>query len=147
MNTDAKPLALPEPKINWDNIGKLILMVLDFLKLVFGFIPVPPVARTLWVLVLRETLETTPAQAAILTSADLMDAIERRRHHWRCCDPDGVAEDGKVPPGIQPYLDLAVGKSLPRLYVIAADHGDLFYAAELPSTQQAVIDLVTMYGG
>jgi len=140
-------LRIPPPQINWANVSKWLLAIITLIKQLIGYVPVPPVARSLWVLVLRETKEITATEAELLTSPRIEDKIERRAHRWRCCDPDGVDAKGKVPPGIQPYLDLAKGKPLPMLFLVAADTGDLLYADSLPHDEQTFLDLLNLIGG
>jgi len=140
-------LQIPAPKINWEAVSKWVVALLAILRTLFGIVPVPPIARRLWVITLRETSDLTPAQANIVFSDLVANVMQSKKHHWRCCDPDGKDREGKVPPGIQPYLDLAQGRALPMLFLVAADNGDLMYASDFPASATDFADLLTIIGG
>jgi hypothetical protein len=142
--------------------GKFVLMTADFvpwhLSLADGATPTPsptpgpspaptpvPVAQTLWITVIEESAQRTPAQAAVITSKAVADLVKAKSHHWRVADQNAKDESGAVPADLAGYIQHAAGK-LP--YIALTDQaGKIIYEGALPATEAELVSLLKKYGG
>ncbi len=115
--------------------------------------PEPPVVTPgpRWIVVVEETAERTPQQAAVLTNSGFRQWITTAGHDCRMIDKDVLTPTGSVPTDCAPYLDLAKGQTLPRLFIVDGCSGDsqgkVLFAGDLPATADALKTLIQQKGG
>lgn len=115
--------------------------------------PDPPVVEPgpRWVIIVEETKDRTPQQAAVLTDSSFRQWIATAGHDYRMIDQDVQNRAGTVPAACVPYLDLAKGKTLPRLFIVDGSSGDsqgkVLFSGDLPSSAAALKTLIQQKGG
>ena len=107
--------------------------------------PPPPPTDVLWVLVVEESSQRTPEQAAVLVSPKVRAwfAADEDRH-WRLVDRDVLDEHGNVPEDLARWIKMAEGLTLPRVFLIN-ETGGLVDQVPLPATPEAMLDLLKQY--
>jgi len=143
----ADPTALPPPRGWIDLIAALLPLLLQAFQILIEYFKRAPAPTRLNIVVVRESKDLLPSQAAMLDDPDFHTYVGRRRHRWRCCDPDGRGPDGLTPPDIAPYLQLANSVGLPALILTDHDTGDLHAALALPPDVVAFKALIVRHGG
>ena len=107
--------------------------------------PPPPVTEELWVMVIEESSQRTPEQAAVLVSRKVLDWFRsNEKRHWRLIDQDVVGESDEVPEDLAKWLKMAEGQSLPRVFIIN-ENGGLVDQMPLPATPETMIELLDQY--
>lgn len=114
--------------------------------------PLPPTPRPgvkLKAVVVYESSEASTAGADYFSSKELASRWRERSHLPPTLADQNVKdpETGTTPAKLKPYVDRARGKTLPQLYLVASDTGDVLYEGPLPTTPAAMIDLLTKIGG
>ncbi|MFZ5833210.1 MAG: hypothetical protein ACOY3P_24240 [Planctomycetota bacterium] len=97
-----------------------------------------PTPSELWAVVVEESSQRTPEQAAILASPQVRALFPEGR--FRVLDQDAQAADAKT------YLDRSRGKPLPVLYLIDPQ-ARVHYEGPLPATLEAFTSLLREKGG
>jgi hypothetical protein len=115
--------------------------------------PDPPVveAGPRWIIIVEETQDRTPQQAAVLTDSSFRQWLTTSGHDYRMIDQNVQDQSGTVPTACAPYLNLAKGKTLPRLFIVDGSSGDskgkVLFAGDLPPTVAALKALIKQEGG
>jgi hypothetical protein len=113
--------------------------------------PVPPVPikQSLAVVVIEETASRPAWLARILASPTFFAYLNEHKHSWRLLDKDVTDENGRVPPELAPWLDLAKGQTLPFVVLATRKANGLekVYAGPAPQTEAALKALLGKYGG
>lgn len=114
--------------------------------------PTPPTPRPgvkLKAVVVYESADALTAGADYFASKELAQRWRDRSHLPPVLADQNVKdpETGTAPAKLKPYLDRAKGKTLPQLYLVASDTGDVLYEGPLPATPAAMLDLLTKIGG
>jgi len=104
--------------------------------------PVPDAATKC--VVVYESQDLTPEQAAILASATLRSYLETSPYWWRIVDQDVTDRTGQPPAPLRPYLDRARAKPLPWL-MLADPHDSITYEGQLPASDTALIALLRQH--
>lgn len=87
-----------------------------------GPAPVPDPPKNLWAIVVEESSERTPDQAAVLLSKEVRASVS----NFRIVDRDVISDD------VKPYAERAQGSRLPVLFLV--DDGQVYYEGGLPET-------------
>lgn len=100
--------------------------------------PLPPLSK-MWVIVVEETKQRTPAQAQILLDPILRKWLTTNGHEIRIVDQD------------QPSADLKgwvakAGDALPYLFLVGGDGGDPAWRGPLPETRDEMRSLCKQWG-
>lgn len=111
--------------------------------------PAPRVGVKLKAVVVYESSEASTAGADYFSSKELAARWRERSHLPPTLADQNVKdpETGATPVKLKPYIDRARGKTLPQLYLVAADTGDVLYEGPLPTTPAAMLELLTKIGG
>jgi len=102
--------------------------------------PPPPAAPTR-VVVIYESSNLDPADAATINSHELRAYLDAHGHWYRMADKDILNEFREKPPEILPYLDAADGHPLPWLLLADANH-KITLGQHLPPSAAEVIALL-----
>lgn len=114
--------------------------------------PTPnPVAGKLFVLIVTETKDQTPEQAAVINSQAARDLMAAKGWQWRVVDQDVVDENGRPPPDLAKWISqakawAAAGNKLPCLLVLD-EQGAVLSQGALPAIEAAYLDLLKKWGG
>ena len=113
--------------------------------------PTPVPSGKLFVLIVTETAQQTPQQAAIINSKAADEYIAAKSWQRRVADKDTVDENGKVPTDLAAWLDKAKawnagGGKWPYLN-IADGSGAVVYEGALPATEAEYVALLKKFGG
>lgn len=93
-----------------------------------------PKPAELWGIVIEESSQRTPQQAAVLLSTDVRKLFGEGL--FRVID-----KDTNVDPRYAPYLQKSVGQSLPKLWLVDAA-GEVYFSGTLPSSVADMANLV-----
>jgi hypothetical protein len=109
--------------------------------------PTPPTPTKLSIAIVENPATTTPAQAAVLGAKEWRE-LAASKHQFLGIIPSDIKEatTGKPPAYLQPFLDAAAGNPLPWL-LMSDPSGKLLYTGPLPTTAQAMTELLKKYGG
>jgi len=94
---------------------------------------------------IEETSRRTAGQASAIMDAEVRKALAAAKWTMRVADVDIVDETGAAPADLQPYIQDARIKGLPRLYVVDAAGAEV-YAGDAPANVQAFRDVLTKIG-
>lgn len=113
--------------------------------------PTPVPSGKLFVLIVTETAQQTPQQAAVINSKAADEYIAAKSWQRRVADKDTVDENGKVPTDLAAWLDKAKawnagGGKWPYLNV-ADGSGAVVYEGALPATEAEYVALLKKLGG
>lgn len=113
--------------------------------------PIPVPGGKLFVLIVTETAQQTPQQAAVINSKAADEYIAAKSWQRRVADKDTVDENGKVPTDLAAWLDKAKawnagGGKWPYLN-IADGSGAVVYEGALPATEAEYVALLKKFGG
>jgi len=113
--------------------------------------PTPVPSGKLFVLIVTETAQQTPQQAAVINSKAADEYIAAKSWQRRVADKDTVDENGKVPTDLAAWLDKAKawnagGGKWPYLN-IADGSGAVVYEGALPATEAEYLALLKKFGG
>lgn len=111
--------------------------------------PIPRVGVKLKAVAVFESSEASLA-AATLFDSKLLAARWKERSHLPPVIADKDTKDpatGTTPAKLKQFIDRAVGKTLPQLYLMDSTTGDVLYEGPLPTTEAAMLDLLTKIGG
>lgn len=113
--------------------------------------PTPVPSGKLFVLIVTETAQQTPQQAAIINSKAADEYIAAKSWQRRVADKDTVDENGKVPTDLAAWLDKAKawnagGGKWPYLN-IADGSGAVVYEGAMPATEAEYLALLKKFGG
>jgi len=113
--------------------------------------PTPVPSGKLFVLIVTETAQQTPQQAAVINSKAADEYIAAKSWQRRVADKDTVDENGKVPTDLAAWLDKAKawnagGGKWPYLN-IADGSGAVVYEGALPATEAEYVALLKKFGG
>ncbi len=116
-----------------------------------GPAPDPVPAGKLFVLIVTETKDQTPEQAAVVNSQAARDLMAAKAWQWRVVDQDVVDENGRPPPDISKWINqaktwAAAGNKLPCLMVLD-EQGAVLSQGAVPATEAAYLDLLKKWGG
>jgi hypothetical protein len=101
--------------------------------------PTPGPLAEMWVIVVEESSDRTPAQAQVLFTYSLPNWLARNGHHFRLVDRDQPAED------LSAWIAQAEQHDLPRLFLVGED-GEAVYEGPLPETIAEMMALVKKWG-
>jgi hypothetical protein len=107
--------------------------------------PKPTPVENLWGIVIEESAERTPAQAALLTSPKVRSLF--REGEFRIIDPiDDTGKRVPVAPDMKPYVERALDgtQKLPVLFLVDSK-GTIFYEGSPPATVAEMETLVAKY--
>ncbi len=107
--------------------------------------PIEPVALS--VTVIEETSQSTQEVAQIRSSSLIRDYANSGGHIVFFLDKDLKDKDGKTPETFRPWIELAKGKELPRVFIVGMESKKLIFETSLPRTPTAFITLLEKYGG
>jgi len=96
--------------------------------------PTPKPTADLWGIVIEESSQRTPQQAAVLASTELRAMFTGKQ--FRVID-----KDTNTDPQFGKYIQQSVGQKLPLLWLVTPT-GDVLFQGELPTTSAAAVDLV-----
>jgi hypothetical protein len=101
------------------------------------------------VTVIEETSHSTQEVAQIRSSSLIRDYANSGGHVVFFLDKDLKDKDGKTPETFLPWIELAKGKELPRVYISNRETKKLLLETSLPKprTPAAFIALLEKYGG
>lgn len=113
--------------------------------------PTPVPSGKLFVLIVTETAQQTPQQAAVINSKAADEYIAAKSWQRRVADKDTVDENGNVPTDLAAWLDKAKawnagGGKWPYLN-IADGSGAVVYEGALPATEAEYVALLKKFGG
>lgn len=110
--------------------------------------PAPqPFAGKWRILIVEETADAANNRGAFLSDKELNDYIHAKcSSKPRIVDQDVKDATGKPPKDMVPWLNLAKGKRLPQLYVVA-DDGNILWQGDLPNTPAATLAVLKAIGG
>jgi hypothetical protein len=113
--------------------------------------PTPVPSGKLFVLIVTETAQQTPQQAAVINSKAADEYIAAKSWQRRVADKDTVDENGKVPTDLAAWLDKAKawnagGGKWPYLN-IADGSGAVVYEGAMPATEAEYLALLKKFGG
>jgi hypothetical protein len=113
--------------------------------------PTPVPGGKLFVLVVTETKDQTPEQAAVLGSKAAIDLMAAKSWQWRVVDKDVVDENGKPPADIGKWITqaktwAAAGNKLPCLLILD-QQGAVLSQGPLPATEAAYLEVLKKFGG
>lgn len=113
--------------------------------------PTPVPGAKLYVLIVTETSQQTPEQAAVINSKAADEYLKAKSWQRRVADKDVVDENGKVPADLAAWLDKAKawnagGGKWPYLN-IADGSGAVVYEGPLPATEAEYLALLKKFGG
>ena len=105
--------------------------------------PVPPVPTVLWAIVIEESKERTPAQAAVLLSPRTVALFKASGGQFRIVDAwDDAGKRRDVGAEMKPYADRAdVTKVKPLLFIVSPD-GVVYFEGKLPAKVEDVEAIV-----
>jgi hypothetical protein len=90
--------------------------------------PAPPPAPTMaWAIVIEQTEQRTPQQAAVLNDAAMWDRLRGKGHKWRIYDADNP------PAASKGFVSAAKAVGMPALLIVT-DAGKLVEAVKMPET-------------
>jgi hypothetical protein len=96
--------------------------------------PTPKPVADLWAIVIEESSQRTPQQAAVLASTELRALFAGKQ--FRVID-----KDTNTDTQFARYIQQSVGQKLPLFWLVTPT-GDVLYQGDLPSTPTAAVDLV-----
>jgi len=103
----------------------------------------PPVPTSLWAIVVAESSTRTPQQAIVLASPVVRKLFQDE--HLRIVDPkDDAGQPTPVNDDVKAYVQRAVGKTTPVLFLVSPD-GTVYYEGDLPDSVAAMTALVAKY--
>lgn len=109
--------------------------------------PTPaPVRQSLWITVVHESADRTPAFMAAVASPAVDTAMKAGGHHFRLVDQDAKDEKGQVPSYLAGYLGRAKAKGLPYVF-FTDDAGKPIWEGPAPKTEAETLSLIRQYGG
>lgn len=113
--------------------------------------PVPVPGAKLYVLIVTETAQQTPEQAAVINSKAADEYLKAKSWPRRVADKDVKDEAGNVPTDLAAWIDKAKawqagGGKWPYLN-IADGSGAVVYEGALPSTEAEYVALLKKFGG
>ena len=108
--------------------------------------PEPEPVAPLWgALIIEETGQRTPEQAATLLSRELALYFVTTKLAYRIEDQDAEGPDGTTPADLVPYIELAKkAGNLPRVFILSTD-GTIVFQGYLPATSSAFVALMRQY--
>lgn len=107
--------------------------------------PPTPVGPVKYVVVIEETADAAANRGAFFADAELQKKFTAGLK-WRVVDKDVIGPDGRPPSDVQRFLDEAVGKPLPRLYLLDV-RGKVLFSGNVPSEPARLVELLIKYGG
>lgn len=109
--------------------------------------PTPaPVRQSLWITIVHESSDRTPAFIAAVASLAIDTAIKAGNHHLRLVDQDAKDERGSVPGYLAGYISRAKQKGLPYAF-FTDDAGKPIWEGSAPKTEVDMLSLIRQYGG
>lgn len=109
--------------------------------------PTPtPMRQSLWITIVHESADRTPAFMAAVASPAVDTAIKAGSHHFRLVDQDTKDERGSVPGYLAGYISRAKTKGLPYAFFTDAT-GKPVWEGPVPKTEAETISLIKQYGG
>lgn len=111
--------------------------------------PAPRVGVKLKAVTVYESSESSTVAEAMFGSK-LLAARWKERGHLPPVIADKDTLDpatGATPAKLKPFIDRAKGKTLPQLYLLDSVTGDVLYEGPLPTTEAAMLELLTKIGG
>lgn len=106
--------------------------------------PTPIRTGKYWPVIIHESADTTPAQAAVITSATAREYLASKKHHAPfLIDKDATDENDKQPPAVREYVKRA--PSLPFVFLVAED-GTVLAAAPLPADETSYLQFLKSVG-
>lgn len=106
--------------------------------------PPPPITKLFGVIIVEETKDRTPQQAAVQDA--IHKACDGKKLQWARLDKDVVDENGKPPADMAAWLAKAKGKTLPYL-ILVGENGIVAWEGTQPATEAAALELLKKYGG
>lgn len=108
--------------------------------------PAKPQAGCCWLVVIEETAERTPSQAALLGDAELSGYVRCKGWRVRVADRDAKDAEGRVPRDLAGYIERAKGKRLPYLILVDAS-GKARHEGTMPASAAEVLATLKKAGG
>lgn len=93
-----------------------------------------PDPSKLWVVVVEESAQRTPAHATVILSQEFRATVPQGQ--WRLVD-----KDTPVAQGLQSYVDRAKGRTLPQMFVVDTA-GKILWEGPLPGTPADAVGVV-----
>jgi hypothetical protein len=110
--------------------------------------PVPAGARA--VLILRETAESTPQLARLLTqlrTGQHAEYLRSKGHSLSILDDDAVGSDGRPSPAVELWRPHFAGLTLPAVLIYDPTSKVVIAKQSLPATSAEVIETLKRHGG
>jgi len=105
--------------------------------------PPKPVPTALFGIVVEETKDRTPAQAALILSAEVEAAFKQAGGQWRTIDPwDNTGKRKDLGAALNKYSARADELKIRPALFIAAPNGTVYYEGKLPATVAETLALV-----
>jgi hypothetical protein len=115
--------------------------------------PVPPdptPAGLRELVVIRETADSTPQQARLLTTlrTGAFDTYLRSKgHRLYVLDDDSVGSDGRPSPLVEAWKPIVAGIPMPVLVIVEPKTRGVLAKQPLPESADAVLELLKQHGG
>lgn len=113
-------------------------------------VPPTPVVGQKGVVIIRETAESTPAMARLVTSLWTglpSQYIRDKKHKLEILDDDSVGSDGKPTPAVEAWRPVFSGMALPVLVIYDLRTRNVLSREPLPATGEAVVEAIKKAGG
>jgi hypothetical protein len=112
--------------------------------------PPPVVSGARGIAIIRETADTTPAVARLVTALRVgphSQYLASKKHTLQVLDDDSVSGDGRASAAVEAWRPIFAGMKLPVLIIYDPVSRSVLSKEPLPTTAEAVVEAIKKTGG